>query len=506
MNGDPYLSMEAGVELLAGRGVAGSLAELAALVELVRGEGLALKLLAAYLHEAHQGAAAGFCPAELGEIAPGGEVAAVLGAFERLLAASPGGSGEQAAAHGRVFDQLQEACEDQPATLEGLLPLYQAIRHGCQAGRYHQALHQVYIGRILRGSHLHGFFSTRQLGAASAELAALAAFFVRPFSEVTDQLPEEDRVFLCNQAGFYLSAIGRPRAALEPTRVGLGAAAAAGDWNNAAGIAGNLAELHLLLGNVGAALDVSETAVELADRSEDLFRRLTCRAIWAEVFHRGGNLADALALFKEAEALQTEWQSHLPMLYSVAGCRFCDVLLIPAERTAAAWGRFSSAEYEACGEAERRLELMFSWLSDEDSLLDRGLVHLGRGRLRLFQAILSGHPELAAEWAGADLEQAVALLEASGHRDFEAGGLLARAWLRAVGGDGDGAWSDLDAAHTIAFEGEMALYLTDIALYRGRLFAIPAALREARERIEHYGFFRRLAELGDAEAALAGRA
>src|SRR4051794_7418448 len=65
--------------------------------------------------------------------------------------------------HQRLFEYLCNATEYRPATLSGLQPLYQAVRHGCLAGLHEQTLVTVYQDRILRGTEDDGFYSTHKL-------------------------------------------------------------------------------------------------------------------------------------------------------------------------------------------------------------------------------------------------------------------------------------------------------------------------------------------------------
>ena len=55
------------------------------------------------------------------------------------------------AAHSRLYDHLRDTTKegDRP-TLEQLAPLYQAIAHGCRAGRHQEALDDIYVDRICR--------------------------------------------------------------------------------------------------------------------------------------------------------------------------------------------------------------------------------------------------------------------------------------------------------------------------------------------------------------------
>src|SRR4029077_18909536 len=49
------------------------------------------------------------------------------------------------AAHERIYKFLCGSVEHQPDTLDRLQPLYQAIAHGCLAGRQEEACDEVYI-------------------------------------------------------------------------------------------------------------------------------------------------------------------------------------------------------------------------------------------------------------------------------------------------------------------------------------------------------------------------
>ena len=62
-------------------------------------------------------------------------------------------------AHARLFDHLCESTAHRPDTLDGLQPLYQAVVHGCLAGRQEEACKKVYVDRILRGTEDDGNYS-----------------------------------------------------------------------------------------------------------------------------------------------------------------------------------------------------------------------------------------------------------------------------------------------------------------------------------------------------------
>ena len=99
--------------------------------------------------------------------------------------------------------------------------------------------------------------------------------------------------------------------------------------------ASNLSELELTLGEVAGAVGDAEQSVSYADRSGDAFRQMARRTTHADALHQAGRRAEAEARFREAEQMQAERQPAYPLLYSLRGFRYCDLLSAEAER--AAW-------------------------------------------------------------------------------------------------------------------------------------------------------------------------
>ncbi|MCP3960536.1 MAG: hypothetical protein GY719_22060, partial [bacterium] len=223
-----------------------------------------------------------------------------------------------------------------------------------------------------------------------------------------------------------------------------------------------------------------------------------------------------------------------PLLYSLRGFQYCDLLLAGAERAGwrapsaagsaagpAADGEQSrrdagapSALAEACRDVEERTGQTLEWARQVGApLLDFALNHLTLGRAGLYRAILE-RPDLqgppgdlpasALDSPRSEIEQAVDGLRRAGQLQYVPLGLLTRAWLRALSGDADGARVDLDEAWEIAARGPMPLHQADVHLHRARLFRDRDALAKARLLIEKHGYGRRLDELADAEAAAEG--
>ncbi len=408
--------------------------------------------------------------------------------------------------HRRLYAWLKASVPHRPEGLAALQPLYQAVAHGCLAGLWQQVCDEVYIDRILRGTGNDAFYSTKKLGAFGADLGALACFFAEPWRRPAPALSESAQAWLLSVAAFDLRALGRLAEALEPMRAGAEMAVQQQDWKNAATSYSNLSELQLGLGRVQDAVADARLAVEYAERSGDAFWRMASRATLADALHQQGEREEALDAFAEAERLQAEWHPHEPLLYSLRGFRYCDLLLAGAER--AAWsgpgGAGVGANWDlvaACDEVARRAEQTLEIAEANDWLLDIALDHLTLARCALYADRLQGRPP--GPEARQHTEHALDRLRAAGQQDYIPRGLLTRAWLRHALGEADAARADLEEAQRIAARGGMALHLADIALTRARLFRDRNSLAEARRLIEAHHYNRRLPELEGAEAAAA---
>jgi hypothetical protein len=439
------------------------------------------------------------------------------------------------AGHRRLYEHLCATTKDKPdATLEDLQPLYQAVAHGCQAGLQQETCDEVYFARIQRGKEA---YSTKKLGAYGSDLGAVACFFETPWSRVSPGLTEVWQAWLLNEAAFTLRALGRLTEALEPMRAGLEGAVRLEDWTNAAIYASNLSELELTLGEVTKGVGDAERSVTYADRSDDSFWEMGSRTTHADALHQAGRRDEAEARCREAEQIQAKRQPTYPLLYSLQGFRYCDLLVSEAERDAGkGQGELKKEERLAlCRAVAERAAQTLEWVTEARlGLLTIALDHLTLGRAALYAAILvsrgdrrdpaqtSFSPPTSKESqrgftsAATELDHAVSGLRRAGHQDDLPRGLLSRAWLRSLTGPRTGpesAQSDLDEAWEIAERGPMPLFLADIHLYRARLFFREAQypwqspqhdLAEARRLIFKHSYFRRKEELEDAEGLILG--
>ena len=365
---------------------------------------------------------------------------------------------------------------------------------------------------------------------------------------MSQALPEGDHGFLLNLASFRLQALGRLTEALEPMRASKEMGERRQNWRNAGIGASNLSELELLLGKVSEAVRNAEQSVIHADRDGDAFHRLGKRTTFATALHQLGRFTEAEKQFREAELIQADDQPQYPMLYSLQGFRFCDLLLNDSEYRA--WkfilercdlaavvpDQFvseprvyaaQSGEGMLVDEAailtdlrnvSQRAAHIIEWNAGL-SLLSVALGYLALGRAELYEAILSGSSlSRISEMVTlrTTLDEAASTLRRAGTQDHLPRSLLTRAWFRFLTRgytNSDSAQEDLDEAWEIAERGPMRLHMADIHLYRARLFfreekypweSAESDLEAAEKLINECEYHRRDEELADAKRAILG--
>jgi tetratricopeptide (TPR) repeat protein len=391
-------------------------------------------------------------------------------------------------AHSRLYEWYKSQAKELPDTIEEMNPLYSAVIHGCQAGRYKEAYDEVYMRRITRGNE---DFNSRKLGAYGSDLSVLSGFFEIPWSKPVDVLTEDDKAYVLNATGFCLRALGRLTESAELMKAGLEAIKARKDWKNAAIQASNFSELYLIMGEIDNAVDYARQSVDLADQSRDAFWRMAIRTTLADALHQSGILKEAEDTFKKAEEIQKKRQSRSPLLFSLWGVRYCDFLLGQGNYGEVMERASQTQEYEKEG-----------WYS----LLDIALDHLSLGCAYMLKAQMeNGDFSKAVEY----LDQAVNGLRQSRRPDVLPRGLLARASLRRIRMDFDDAKRDVDEAFAIADRGGMGLYLSDCHLEYARLYLVmgkkdeaKANLTTAKDMITRIGYHRRDNEVQELEKQL----
>ncbi|MFZ0709603.1 MAG: protein kinase [Terrimicrobiaceae bacterium] len=118
----------------------------------------------------------------------------------------------------RLFYYYRTLAPQLPGSFREMEPLFLAVICGCNAGLFHEALHDVYIPRIQRGN---AFFASNILGARGALLLVLVHFFKHGrWGSLVEKgvagqsLTAEDQLFILMQTGLSLAATrgGAPEA------------------------------------------------------------------------------------------------------------------------------------------------------------------------------------------------------------------------------------------------------------------------------------------------------
>jgi tetratricopeptide (TPR) repeat protein len=384
-------------------------------------------------------------------------------------------------ANNRLYEHLKRTAKELPDTVEEMSPLYAAVAHGCAAGRHQEAFDEVYQRRIHRWDN---HFNLRSLGAFGADLATLSNFYEILWEQPIKGLGEDAKAYVLGSAGGDLRALGRLREASQLMHAALQMAVISEDWLEAANTANHLSQIYLTTGDMRQALKFVQQNVELADRSGDELQRLVSRVVFADVLHQSGRVAEAAVAFCDAETLQQQWEPAYPVLHSLTGFLYCDLLL----------------GQEKLQEVKERVAQTLAWITSRNWLLEIALDNLSLGRAWLLEAQQAETGDTTQ--ASALLQRAVDGLRQAGLMDYIPRGLLARAELHRVEEDYERAERDLAEVLRIATRGGMGLHLADYHLESARLRLAQGNLEKAREHwekakemIERMGYHRRDGEV-----------
>jgi hypothetical protein len=425
------------------------------------------------------------------------------------------------AAHGRLYEHLRDttAKEGEKSTLEEDLPsLYQAIAHGCRAGRHQEVLQDIYLDRI----HLRRVGS--KLGGGS-NLAALSWFFEEPYELPAATLLQPAQSMVLNHASYDLYSLGRLNEAVAAQRVALSMTVAVEHWINATRSAINLSSIELLAGDIADAVITAARSVTYADHTGDIGAILSSLVCHGDGLCAAGQRSEAELTFADAERRQQEDNPSAPLLYALRGYLYCDLLI-----TTGNWAAVCDRATRTMVIAQRN-----NWVCETSlDILSfcRGCLGLALTAAGTSQSYKSDNVERAF------FDEAIEGLRAVEAAHYVPRGLLARAAFCRSIGDWEGASRDLDEVEEIAELGPMKLFLCDMALERVRLaFAKIEAfaplnglineisrklvdlevaqaerlkeeasknLVEARKLINECGYHRRDEELAELEAVLRG--
>jgi tetratricopeptide (TPR) repeat protein len=346
-------------------------------------------------------------------------------------------------AHARLYDYYKALPEKElPDTLEEMQPLFSAVAHGCAAGLHQQAFDEVYWPRIRRQQKAYIVY---QLGALEDDLAVMVNFFSICWHHPLESLSGHWQAILLNWVGHCLRASMRLDEAVEAMQAGVDHSIKQREWDGAAQDQSNLSEIKLALGNIDEAISLAEDSVYYADLSFLEYYWGMCRTTLAEALHQAGRIDEAFKVFQIAERLHRKSQPKTPLLYSLGGFRYGDLLL----------------EQGHVSLVLNRSKTTLDFTMSFGGLLDAAFEQLTLGRAYC----VDGCFEKAGKW----LELAVESLRNAGIRDHLPRGLLARAALFRHTHDFARARQDLQEVFDIAEPSGMRLFLTDYHLEMARL-------------------------------------
>jgi tetratricopeptide (TPR) repeat protein len=421
------------------------------------------------------------------------------------------------AAHRRLYEYLAKTPNRSRATLNDLLPLYEAVTHACMCGRAQEAYDEIYIGRINRGSRGHnGYYASEKLGAYNADFVALNCFFEKPWEKFVAGINEETKVEILSRAARLLQFMGRVDEVYKPLLYAdkLLSARRKNNWHMRARIASQQAVQAYRAGDMSEAVRKGEQATRFAGKSSDIEVRIASYLCYAYALFLAGKRPKALSILQRADKMNRPfgWFDNYRVFE-----------LLSANAELISWLRFmhapdvsksvlEGAKASIDGAKQRLNRIISPKRASKLSERDNGIYHITLGRLALYAGQCSDSADRLTEIANARVH----IDAAASHLGSSATGLRpiyleSRAWLRMLdGNDRNNAQSDLDEAWRIANRGSMVAHKTDILLYRARLFyrttpylwqdSSPAAdLAEARRFIQDCGYWRRKNELEDAE-------
>jgi hypothetical protein len=402
-------------------------------------------------------------------------------------------------ANNRVYQFYKSTADEFPDSIEGMQKLFFAITHSCLAGKYKEAYYEIYLKRVQRDNEA---FLIKKLGAYGVDLALLAQFFKKKWSKPIPNFKVSDQSEFLNQAGFNLRALGYLLEAIEPIKVGLKADISKKNLKGASTKAGNLSELHLVLGKLVLAKKYGGDSVKFAEQSGDTFLKIEKYTTLADANFQLGHLDIAEKQFIKAENIQEKYYSqniaakhhveHLQInhqfLISLRGFLYCELL-------------FDKKKFK---EVYKRVQYSKKIAEKHKWLLDIALDTLLLGRYYFSQSLKVNKNNF--EQASKLFNQAVNRLRKAGQQDYLPLGLLARAGLRRKQKNWFEAQEDLDEVFDLTIPINMKYHECDAHLEQARLYLAQGKKKEAkphvddvRKLIEDTGYHRRDSALVELE-------
>ncbi len=407
------------------------------------------------------------------------------------------------AGHDRLYQYLiREPKKERPDTHEEMMPLLEALVHGCHAERHSEALHEVYWKRVCREQFA---FHDRPIHAFRTMLMHLYGFCKPSSTEPLACLEEVQKAFVQEEIGHYRFLLGDYDAAIEPMEAGMTARCRQGQWQQASKYARLLRELHLVRGDFEGAIHYAEQSVEWAKHSELWQDDVTQLAGHGQVLAYHGHVDDAQECFERAERIHTENHpvADTPeKLYAYDGYWYCSFLLDQWKDSAArdtgvepellsvdgsngkpapsvVWDDDAPAR-EALQDIEQRARWIASMGDRNEWILEKALGWLAIADVAQCQMLFFEPGKLSE--AKQAFDQAVNFLRREGQMHHLVSGLRNRAVFLRIVGHLAAAERDLQEMHQIAQRCCMQLYEADFHLEFSRWALARHQTEPARDR------------------------
>ena len=263
-------------------------------------------------------------------------------------------------------------------------------------------------------------------------------------------------------AASYLRALGRLKEAQGPFEHQVALSSEIGDHNFSSADSKNLSELLLVRGELQAALERINDAVQFIDKTNEKYFQASFRATHAHVLAMQGELQDAKTLFEEADRRQAQHDPGFPYVFPPGGFHYV-AFLIRTEPPSALPSL-----------AERVRTTLQRWINQNH------LPAIALDRLNLARIAA----RLGDKNAAAKFDDAILALKKAGMRDFEPNGYIARTGFRRTQDDFEGAWEDLGQVRHIAELSGMRLYLCDALIEEAWLHHLAGGAQMSRTKFE----------------------
>ena len=388
------------------------------------------------------------------------------------------------AGHERLYEHLRTVPEmHQPDTLAGMAPLFQAVHHGCQAGRQ-DASFSIYWDRINRGEDR---YSAITLGAHSTEVSLLNSILGVASRKTQIGITKRHLAEVLYRFAFSYQALGNLSEAADRMRFALRRFLQLEDWSGASEVAANLALLMSNLGDLAESRNIAEEAMIYADRSNIDHWKACILVQFGYVMHQIGQYEKALDLFEKSESIDANLRpidigGRLGNIYW-----YCDLLL-----------------------AVNRLDLARNLTAQGSQLMSSG-AHRGPSA-KAFLSLSKGRVSMIV---GENGEAKMLLNEAvDGHRSAGIVGLLpfsllARAAFFREIEEYEKSRHDLDEVMRLATRCGMRLHecdahleLSRLEIKQGQLDAARLHLKPAEALVNACGYHRRDKEVADLKEEL----